>query len=419
VDASRFGYSGPILEDEDLGALLARAHERGYRRCLVQSYGHVLNEVWTSDGGGGDGGFDPLERWLPGRGLAAAGRLLPDGTPDPGFLLVDLERWHGLGRPDLLSPGEPVAPLPAAAEGAGAHLRPEDPAAAAALRRYLDEGLAGFDPEAPSPFDPAARGFLERVRRLTTSLRRGVFVWNLESYADVEDPPPGFRGPLDCLYSVAAGLKPNRILETHGFDTRTRVVFFDYSEPGLRFRRLLLETWDGRDYPSFVRRLFTSLPPEEAFYLLWEGTTPETVDWDRMEARWRQELDAWGGASVLARHWTRYRGLRHELVHCDLLAERGPLLARLEDRPSAAIWWSNAFFSFVSNWAHPAPERREIYRGFLDELAERAPGLFLYGASSDNVAVNGVRAAPYRDWYRRHGGDELEPGKLHRRELRF
>lgn len=424
LDWSRFKHSGPRVEAADLGAVLAAARARGARYCLVQSYGHVLAEIWRPEGAPSGDALEILGGWFPGRGLLAAGRRQADGTLDLGCVMVDLERWEALGRPSLDAPGFersglPVAELPPELEGAAVHLRPEDPAAAAELRRLLDAGIDDFDPEAPSALAPDARRFVGSIRHLVSNLRRGVFVWNIEPYADVETPPDGFRGPLDALYSVAAGLKPNRLLETHGFDAGTRVVYFDYSQPGLRFRRLLLETWDGRDYPSFLSRLFAALPPEEAHYCLWEGATPDNLDWDAVAERWRGELDAWGGESILARHWARYRTLPHAFVHGDLLADRGALLATLEDRPAAAIWWSNAFFSVVSNWFHTAGERRAIYRRFLDELAEAAPRLLLYGASSDNVAVNGVRAAEYRSWFRDAGGDELAPGRLHRCEMKF
>ena len=42
-------------------------------------------------------------------------------------------------------------------------------------------------------------------------------------------------------YSVAAGLKSNWILQTHGFDDKTTLVYLDYSEQALRFKRLLHE----------------------------------------------------------------------------------------------------------------------------------------------------------------------------------
>ena len=55
----------------------------------------------------------------------------------------------------------------------------------------------------------------------------------------------------------------------------------------------------------------------------------------------------------------------------------------------------------------------------LRRIAAEERGILLYGATSNNISVNFVRAAEYRDWYQDNAGDELEPGKLHRVELRF
>jgi hypothetical protein len=410
ISWSRFKHSGPMLEGADLDELLARAAAGGARYCLVQAWGHVLQEVWTP-GRQGNGDFvTGLLRWASGRDFLAAG--------SSSCLLVDLGRFQRQGtitEDDLAG----AVPFPQPLAATTAWLTADSPAAAAQLRSWLGPGIADLDRAAAARSwgEPAAR-FLADVQRLTANLPRGVFVWNIEPYDDVQ-PPDDFVRPLSTLYSVAAGFKPNWILETHGFDERTRVVFYDYSEAGLEFRRLLLEEWDGADYPSFLRRLFQRLPSSRAFYCLWDGATPETLDWDEVEARWRQELDRWGGASVLRAHWRRYRRLPHERVGCNLLRDAGPLLARLRDEPSAVIWWSNAFFTVYSNWMLAADRRQAIYRRWIERLARSAPRLLLYGATADNVSVNFVRAAEYWDWYQSHAGDELAPGSLHRVEILF
>ncbi len=402
ISWTRFKHSGPILEGADLDALLMRAWAGGHRYCLVQAWGHILQEIWTPDSHGGTDFVTALMRWAADRDFAAAG--------GPDCLLVDLARYHA---------GSPVIPFPESLASGTARLTADSPRALSRLRSWLENLDALDTAEAARLWGAGAARFLADVKRLTGNLPRGVFVWNIESYDDVREPAEGFAGPLSTLYSVAAGFKPNWILESHGFDERTRVVFYDYSEAGLEFRRLLLAEWDGADYPTFLRHLFRRLPSSRAFYLLWDGASPEDLDWDDVEARWRQEIDRWGGESVLRAHWTRYRRLRHERVPCDLLQGGEPLLSRLRDEESALIWWSNAFFTIYSNWRLDARRRREIYGRWIEQLARRAPRLLLYGASSDNVSVNSVRAADYRDWYRENAGDELEPGRLHRVELRF
>ena len=161
---------------------------------------------------------------------------------------------------------------------------------------------SGDFPDGQSDTDQAH--FLAGIHQLTGNLRNAIFVWNLESYDDIETPSKAFRPPLSTLYTVSAGFKPNRILQTHGFDANTRMVVFDYSPQGLKFRRLL----------------------------------------------------------------------------------------------------------------------QEIYIQWIEKLARKAPGLFLYGSDHQNISVNFYTAGRYAQWLRAAGEtglNELDPEKFHQVEMRF
>lgn len=264
--------------------------------------------------------------------------------------------------------------------------------------------------------------FLEGVRRLTEDLPRSIFVWNLESYEDVETPAEDFEAPLKALYTVSAGFKPNRMLQTHGFDSKTRMLVFDYSPQGLEFRRLIHEQWDGVDYPSFLRILFRKLPSGDAHYLLWDGMTPDNLDWELVSQRWQQELTTWGGEEALYDHWQAFRRIGVEYLTCNLLTEQDKLLDRIKDEPNALIWWSNAFFSIYSNWRYSTAERQAIYLQWIENLARKAPKLWIYGSDCHNMSVNSYKVHQYRNWLRsalEEGFDELTPPALNRYQISF
>jgi hypothetical protein len=264
--------------------------------------------------------------------------------------------------------------------------------------------------------------FLDNVQRLTSQLRKGIFVWNIESYTDIEKPSEHFSPPLKALYTVSAGFKPNRILQTHGFDDNTRMVVFDYSPQGLEFRRLIHDEWDGVDYPGFLRILFRKIPQGEAFYLLWDGMTPENLDWDLVQQRWQEELQAWGGEEALYNHWQKFKRLNIEYLSCDILTEHDRLLDSINAQDNSLVWWSNAFFSVHSNWFYSTAQRVDYYRQWIGKLASKTPQLLLYGSDCHNVSVNCYPAGQYRDWFERamnEGGDELRPPSLHHHEIRF
>ena len=45
----------------------------------------------------------------------------------------------------------------------------------------------------------------------------------------------------------------------------------------------------------------------------------------------------WGGAEALGDHWRRFKEIRVDYIHCNLLEGAPPLLAALRDEPNAVI----------------------------------------------------------------------------------
>jgi hypothetical protein len=428
----RWGYFGDVLEGAGVDEILCAALEARYDYCLVQSYGHIIAENCGPNGVGTSDFFATLERWLAATDFFVAGSVVTAADGAHGLLsrclLVDLRRYREFGRPAF------GANLSCCPEGAVQVARLE-PGCASRDRHLPGAALVSASLERGMPVGGVganAAGFLvdfgsdlSRRSELLTDLSRqaaaassGVFVLNFESYRDIEEPPDGFEPPLSALYSVAAGLKPNRLLQTHGFDAQTRVVYFDYSEPALEFRRFLLSDWDGRDYPSFLRRLFRRLPPTTHYYL-WPGASPDSLDWSEMDRLWHVEADRWGGEDVVADHWARYRSLAHRFVLCNLLTSWQDLLRHIKDSPRSAIWWSNAFCTTYSAWHCTLEEKQDTYEKWIRALAAKAPHVFVYGSDHSNSSVNCISAGDYCLGYLRGGGGPLRARNFHRHRIRF
>ena len=458
---SRYDYHGPILEAASVNAILDRAVARDARFCFIQSYGRIIRERWTLHQPFQGTFLSALQDWMAGQRAFAAGRILlaEDGWfgLDPGCLLVDLERFAACGEPRFGDPREhghelpvpavltdgvevsalepsagtaeatprlpgwgfveaslqhglPVRALPDFVRGRVLDLAPHTPGA----RRHLGTVIAEGDPLRASNtlaagFSADQVSFLHSVGLQAAHARRGVFLLNIESYADVETPPPQFRAPVSTLYAVASGFKPNRILQTHGMDETTRVVFFDYSPRALAVRRAMVEQWDGSDLPGFIRHLFITFPPPDTFYQLWGECTPDSIDWAGLEEVWRRDLDRLGGEAAFAAHWRAYRRLPHTFVQCDLLTDPGPLFEQLREESGAVMWFSNAPFTVYSNWRYLLPDRKAMYERWIDGLARRCPGMLLYGSDYVNANVNCVTAAQYAASYHEQDRGPLEP----------
>jgi hypothetical protein len=468
ISWSRYSYSGLLVEGPTVNAILDQACDAGFRHCFIQAYGLVIGETWSPVHGGPDDFCTALCGRLE-EDFFAAGRLVrgAQGTYGlvPSGLLVNLAHYAAWGRPafepeesgpvSLVQPvprdlpggqrldpsgrtvtcrptapgwsfveaglrnGKAICGLDTVLAGRLLDLSPPTRACAAALRDYLDEDSARLG-AAPSDARLTAdqKLFLAFVARHAREARNGIFPFNFEPYQDIDPPPAAFRPPLTALYSVAAGLKPNRILQTHGFDTGTRVLFFDYSPKALEYRQLMVREWDGEDYPRFVRYAFRKIPAPPAMYQLGGDVSPEEAEGGGMDRLWREETGQWGGEPAFKEHWRAYRGLRHQYVLCNLLADPEDLLGHIEDRPGSVIWWSNAFFTVYSNWFHTVEERKDIYDAWVRGLAARAPGIFLYGADYNNSSVNHIRAGEYAARYRRAGSDCLTPADLHSCQIR-
>ena len=427
---------------------------RGREYCLLIAFGTIFDENWYPKHWGRRDFHQSLTRLMDDGDFLAAGQPVEaDGEAaevDARCLLVNLARYAACGRPALLrapllpseTRGRSAGSRPVSAGmgfsvsapmGCDATFRAFDAATAQSVLHlvgkdgdpsqiagYLGRGigrLPDFDEPQPCGLTPSQLQFLAKVSRQVDGAMRGVFPWNLESYDDVDIPPAGLAPPLLTVYGVAAGFKLYRILDTHGFDAETRVVFFDYSPRALEFRQRLLREWDGDDFPRFLRAAFREMPAD-TFFQLWADCSPADVAAADLTELWRAETDRWGGERAFQEHWNRCRSLRHEFVCCDLLEDPRPLLDRVRPEPGAVIWWSNAFSTIYSNWFLTIDERRRRYLTWIEGLAARAPSLLLYGADHINSSVNSIRADEYAVLFARNGSDELNPGQFHRLQIR-
>jgi hypothetical protein len=472
---SRFGYHDDILENDSLDRLLQEALESGYGYCLVQSYGHVIGETWIPKHWEQVDFQTALRRWIDSRDFFVTGTIVQGEEGWYGLaedcLLVNLQHYAALGQPgfgqprktatEVITPrvimesgadnerfhsleptqeaasvipqqagwnfintslhgGLAVVNFSKSLDGSRINLVDPSPQKMQAFTGYLDTELPGYSRTEPHPeLSYGQRQFLDSIDSQVKESRKGVFLFNLESYQDVVERPDNFTPPIASLYSVAAGFKPNMMLHSLGFDETSRMVFYDYSRTALEIRKMIVAEWDGEDFPQFVRYLMKKFPSSEVFYQLWANLGPDEINWDDLQQLWLDEIEKWGGESVIKEHWKAYRKLRHEYILCNLFKDQTSLLAAIDSQANSAIWWSNAFFTIYSNWLYTADERKAIYDNWLTKLANRNPGIFLYGSDYNNINVNHIRAGEYLQRYLIDGDNCLKPRRLFKHELRL
>ena len=474
ISWSRFGYRDLIIEAGNVNTILDRALELGYRYCLVQAYGHVIAETWYPKHWNRPDFQSSLRNWIENNDFFVTGHIINNGDGwfglDSKCLLADLKYYEQFGRPAFdypsVGPTELPKPLLTAKESADdsriSRLEPSDEFETAipnisgwnfinvSLRNQkpvcnFNQEIADqefcIDPNEtalrldtlplptggemslrknPEKLQGARNGaFLQDVARTLNNSKQGVFIWNIESYADVEELPPAFSPPVSRLYCVAAGFKPNRILSTHGFDEKTEILFFDYSLNALNVRKLIDQEWDGEDYPRFIKYILKRFPHPETFYHLWASLSPDELDWKDMDRLWQDEITKWGDEKAIKNHWVMYKQIKHDYIQCNILTEQQKLLEQIDASPNSVVWWSNAFFTIYSNWLYIIDEKKRFYDSWIAGLVEKNPYIFLYGSDYNNISINHVQAGEYFRYYSKYGGDYLNPYNLRRREIRF
>ncbi|MCA9140264.1 MAG: hypothetical protein KDB00_26015 [Planctomycetales bacterium] len=471
ISWSRYDYRDEIVEADCVDAILERASTLGYQWCLVLPYGHVIVERWTPQHWQKRDLWTALSELATPGDFLVAGKIVGDSERWFGFehscLLVNLEKYNQLSAPryeldcpdpidlprvqccnvddsiSVLSPtGQHEKKRPALSgwnliAASLAHdlpvygfdddvcrgildLSSECPARTRAFAAYLGHGIETYDRDSGDPeLGEDQVAFLNMVYPQTTGAPNGVFLWNIESYADIEKPREEFKPPISALYCVAAGFKPNRILQTHGFDASTRMVYFDYSPSALATKRYMVDHWDGEDFPDFIDQLTREFPHPQTFYQLWGDLTPDNVTRSDMQQMWEQELDKWEGAENFRNHWRAYVQIPHEFICCNLLVDPSLLTEKISDDPNAVIWWSNAFFTMYGNWFYSLDERKQMYERFIRQISRRNPELSLYGSDDNNMNVNSVLAGEYWEAYQRSEATSLNPFRMSKVELRM
>ena len=462
ISWSRYGYHGDLIEAANIDQALSSAAQTSASFCLVQTVGHVIDEQWYLAHWQKEGFYRGLQSLMAKADFLLAGEWLSSDCACLGVqtdcLLVDLQRYRALAYPSFGVADFQVRKLPSCKPQADDDLVPDtttlrdvvtDIAGWHFIACSLQHGLpirrlgdainhcrfdlaknadsSGFTQLVGQSIEklkqlsylaPAQRTFISRIQKQLADAKKGVFLFNIESYDDLQ-PNAQASAPLDAVFSVAAGFKPYKILQVQGFHAQTKVVLFDYSAQALAVRRYIVENWDGADFPSFIRQIFQQFPHPEVFYQLWQGTTPDNIDWQDVAMMWQQELEKWGGAHAFQQHWQACRALPHQYLHCDLLQGRQTLLAELGCYQHAYIWWSNAFFTIFSHWHYSAQQRKQQYLAWVEELAAIAPDCLVNGADHHNVAVNGMSASDYASRFLQHAQDELIPQRLHAVDIRF
>ena len=212
------------------------------------------------------------------------------------------------------------------------------------------------------------KGWVRKLRYQEEIEKDRVYAFNTEILSS-----EGVRTnkPIDALFSVAAGFKPLSILNANGFHEETQVHYFDWCEASLKYKKHLLDTWNGYDLHEWL--LEHDL--EYNFSSTYRGN---------YESYWQQEVAEHGGREAFKTLWDMYKNLKHEFHIIDIVNNPQLLFEKISSvKGTKVLWTTNVWSSEMLHWNIEPEVLEEKWKTFESLIPK---DLVLYG--HDYVAVD-------------------------------
>ncbi len=407
---TRFKYFGKILCGKSVNEILDKALLEEKEYCVIQCVGHFIKEISF---------FQLIEKWTEQKDFFITGHIIDKETVNMqsegnGYyglhkqcLLVNLKYYEQLNKPDYGSKFEENVEVSTARR----HIKdihddytplglfPTEETQVCTpivdgwnfISKSLESGLTvyNFHPKIresksyayPNKSLSELQEQLSWINQILAHAPDCVFFWNTENYTDIDRNKDLIKKPIKTLYSVAASFKPNYFLHTYGFTEDTKIVFYDYSKQALAFKAMIIQMWDGKDYPQFLYNIKKKYTINE--------TTHNPYGKDDYEKLWEIECERWGGASAIEEHWQRYKLLEHKYIHCDVVKDFNKVINKVDNKDNSVIWWSNVFHTVNTHYTRKLSEVKDLYIDWLENLTEKNPDLWVFGKDYINKPVEG------------------------------
>lgn len=159
--------------------------------------------------------------------------------------------------------------------------------------------------------------------------------------------------PIDSIFSAAAGFKTMMLLENNGFHENTIVNYYDWCDASLKFKKHLLETWDGIDFHKWLLKYDL----DYNFSSTYRGT---------YEKFWNQEIEKeFGTAEAFKKLWDKYSKLEHNFFVIDLVNEPEKLIKEINNQTgNKLLWTTNIWPTMMLHWNLDIDEIEQKYLNF-------------------------------------------------------
>lgn len=167
---------------------------------------------------------------------------------------------------------------------------------------------------------------------------------------------------ISKLYSVPNGFRPLEILMEYGFTSDTEVIYFARNTTELAFRQVLLEDWDGENFPKFI----------SDYADMYRFNQPRCD----VPAAWQNTLETFGSAKEFKDLWQAYKKLRH---HFTLVGRSKRFELAVEDGPGVYVYWDNLFTNTTTHYHESHVDIASDFAWFYKDLLEQNPNMLMEG----------------------------------------
>lgn len=167
-------------------------------------------------------------------------------------------------------------------------------------------------------------------------LDRKLFVFNTEQVRPTYQQ--SYLKPIDVYFGLPAGFMDLHMLHRHKFRDGAELVYFDVNQTMFEIKKAMLNDWDGRDYPGFLKKFM------EKNGHLFKGQLM-TVNDEQASKKWEEELKIWKSPEEFVKNLNQVKALPVRFVHVNLVEDQEPIFEVLSGyrNKSIGFWYSNCF----------------------------------------------------------------------------
>ena len=171
---------------------------------------------------------------------------------------------------------------------------------------------------------------------------------------------------LDNIFCIAGGFFALNFLKLCNFNENTSVIYYDINAKALRFKKWLVENWDGTNYLNTIHHYIRNV---EKFIPIWHG---EVTYSEQDQNEFNQMVKFFGGTEEWLIFWDKYRNLNHEYLEVDLLNNSDPLIYRIKDfgGKNNFTYTSNIFYTEIGLRLYPPGRSINLSEYFVDAVKD-------------------------------------------------